>query len=165
MKWLLILFSIFKPFFSSEAESINPVTEIKDMVRANAMKALMFFAVATSLAILFSAGLVLVAVDMGAQYDQNGYIYFSSMIMMGLILSAISLVTGTIIIRSFQESDEPKKQSHLPLTAVGTSHPLQDALALLIADFVKERELKRSMELGATNEKINSRDTTEDMRH
>ncbi len=164
MKWMLLIFSIIKPFFSTGHETINPVTEIKDMIRANAMKALMLYTTATSLAIIFSAGLILVAVDMGAQYDQNGYIYFSSMIIMGLTLSAVCLVTGAIIVRSFQDNDT-KKQKHLPLTTVGTSHPLQDALALLIADFVKEREQKRSTEFEPSRERKEAPVTAEEMRH
>ncbi len=163
MKWLLLIFSVIRPFFSSEQQNLNPVTEIKDMIRANAMKVLMLFATATSLAILFSAGLILVAVDMGAQYDQNGYLYFSSMIIMGLILSAISLVSGAIIVRSFQEESRKQKVAP-PLTAVGTSHPLQDALALLIADFVKEREQKRTADFDRPPRPENSPQTNE-MRH
>lgn len=163
MKWLLLIFSVIRPFFSSEQQNLNPVAEIKEMIRANAMKVLMLFATATTLAILFSAGLILVAVDMGAQYDQNGYLYFSSMIIMGLILSAISLVSGAIIVRSFQ--DESRKQKVAPpLTAVGTSHPLQDALALLIADFVKEREQKRATDFEPASRSVNSSQTNE-MQH
>lgn len=163
MKWLLLIFSVIRPFFSGEQQNLNPVVEIKEMIRANAMKVLLLFAAATSLAILFSAGLILVAVDMGAQYDQNGYIYFSSMIIMGLILSAISLVSGAIIARSFQEESRKQKIAP-PLTAIGTSHPLQDALALLIADFVKEREQKRATDFEPASRPGNSSQENE-MRH
>lgn len=163
MKWLLLIFSVIRPFFSSEQQNLNPVAEIKEMIRANAMKVLMLFATATTLAILFSAGLILVAVDMGAQYDQNGYLYFSSMIIMGLILSAISLVSGAIIVRSFQYESRKQKVAP-PLTAVGTSHPLQDALALLIADFVKEREQKRATDFEPASRSVNSSQTNE-MQH
>lgn len=165
MKWLLIFFSIIKPFFSQENQSINPATEIKDFIRANAMKVVMLFTAAISLGILFSSGLVLIAVDMGAQYDQNGYIYFSSMIIMGLILSALSLVSGAIVVKSFQDTTQSRRHKNPPLTAVGTSHPLQDALALLIIDFVKERELKRASDMNPMTNNQEHNQTAEDMRH
>ncbi|MEA9355731.1 hypothetical protein SHI21_05950 [Bacteriovorax sp. PP10] len=145
MKWLLLIFSIFKPFFgsSSEHQMVNPIAEFKEMIKENAMKVVGVFAAASALATLFAAGLVIIAVDVGAQYDQNAYVYFSSMIMMGITLSVLSLIIafGAAKIIS-NENTKPAPRE--VLQSVGTSHPLQDALALLIHDFVKEREMKRA---------------------
>lgn len=153
MKWLLLIFSVIKPFFSTEHEHINPVNEIKDMIRSNAMMVVTLFASASALATLFAGGLILVAVDVGAQYDQNGFVYFSSMIIMGLALSLVSLIAGAIIVRSFQQTTRERKRETLTKENVGTAHPLQDALALLIMDFVKERELDREFRAQAPVER------------
>lgn len=147
MKWLLLIFSIVKPFFgtSSEHQMVNPIAEFKEMIKENAMKVVGVFAAASALATLFAAGIVIIAVDVGAQYDQNAYVYFSSMIMMGITLSLLSLIIALGAAKAFSnENTKPKKRE--VLESVGTSHPLQDALALLIHDFVKEREMKRTQE-------------------
>jgi hypothetical protein len=146
MKWLILIFSIIKPFLSSGDSSssmMNPIAELKDMIKDNAVKVMLIFTAASSLATLFAAGIVIIAVDVGAQYDQNAYVYFSSMITMGLILILLPIIIGAIGIRIFQSDDRKEKEREV-LTSVGTSHPLQDALALLIHDFVKEREMRRS---------------------
>lgn len=146
MKWLILLFSVVKPFLSggnSSVSMMNPIAELKDMIKANAVKVIVLFSTASALATIFAAGIVIIAVDIGAQYDQNAYVYFSSMIMMGLVLTVLPLIAGAIGIKIFQDEDKKVKQREI-LVSVGTSHPLQDALALLIHDFVKEREIKRS---------------------
>ena len=146
MKWLLLIFSLVKPFFSSkEHHLINPMAEFKEMIKENALKVVGIFAAASALATLFAAGLIIIAVDIGAQYDQNAYVYFSSMIMVGLILSLVSLLIafGTAKAVSHETTEAPKREI---LQQVGTTHPIQDALALLIHDFVKEREMKRANE-------------------
>lgn len=147
MKWLLLLFSIFKPFFSSSSgqQMTNPIAEFKEMIKENAMKVVGVFAAASALATLFAAGIVIIAVDVGAQYDQNAYVYFSSMMMMGITLSLLSLIIAFGVAKAISNEDtKPAKRE--VLETVGTSHPLQDALALLIHDFVKEREIKRARE-------------------
>jgi hypothetical protein len=147
MKWLLLIFSVVKPFFSSSSEHqmANPIAEFKEMIKENAMKAVGVFAAASALATLFAAGIVIIAVDVGAQYDQNAYIYFSSIIMMGITLSLLSLIIALGAAKSFSnENTKPKVRQ--VLESASTSHPLQEALALLVHDFIKERELKRAQE-------------------
>lgn len=150
MKWLILLFSILKPFFPhGESQVMNPIEDLKDMIKANAVKVMVSFMAASALATLFAAGIVIIAVDIGAQYDQNAYVYFSSMIMMGLILVLLPIIIGVIGVKSFSNDDRKVKEREV-LTSVGTSHPLQDALALLIHDFVKDREAKREANVATT---------------
>lgn len=147
MKWLILIFSIIRPFFgSSEEHAItNPITDIKEMIKENTIKVVALFGVTSILATLFASGLVIIVVDVGAQYDQNAYVYFSSMIAMGLALSFLSLVIALIGAKAISvESSKVEKRE--VLQSIGTSHPLQDALALLVHDFVKEREMKRAQE-------------------
>nr|BDT29318.1 hypothetical protein BHI3_27840 [Bacteriovorax sp. HI3] len=167
MKWLLLIFSVIKPFFSSEHPTINPVEEIKDLIRSNAVAVITLFAAASALATMFAGGLLLVAVDIGAQYDQNGFVYFSSMIIMGLALSLVSLIIGAVIVRNFQEPGREKKRETLTKENVGVVHPLQDALALLIMDFVKEREFNRATESANASERatVSRTEEAEETRH
>ena len=154
MKWLILLFSIVKPFLSSgnsESAMLNPIKELKEMIRENAAKVVLLFSAASALATIFAAGIVIIAVDVGAQYDQTSYIYFSTMIIMGLILVFIPVIIGAASYIVFtNEERQGKIKEREVLVSVGTSHPLQDALALLIHDFVKEREAKRAEESQAS---------------
>jgi ABC-type multidrug transport system fused ATPase/permease subunit len=147
MKWLILLFTILKPFFAtgeSTSSMINPIEELKDMIKTNAVKVVTIFMAASALATMFAAGIVIIAVDIGAQYDQNAYVYSSSMIMMGLVLVLLPIIVSGIGIKIFHTEGRKQKEREV-LRDIGTSHPLQDALALLIHDFVKERELKRDL--------------------
>lgn len=147
MKWLLLIASLVKPMFLTPNGPVsNPIEEFKDLITQNAMKAVIVFAAVTSLAIIFAAGIIIMALDIGAQLDQTGTLFLSSILSAGIVLCAISLLIVAIVVnavRSKSLSHEPKQQ--IRLQGIGTQHPIQDAIALLIADFVKEREFKRSM--------------------
>lgn len=147
MKWLLILFSIFKTLFSSGGSHpiINPVAELKEVVKKNAVKLMLALIAVSALATIFAAGLVMIAVDIAAQYDQNSVVYFSTMIMMGIILMLIPVIIGAVLFAKFNKDEEEEIKTPV-LQNVGVLHPIQDALALLIQDFVKEREMKRAQQ-------------------
>jgi hypothetical protein len=157
MKWLLLIFSLFKPLFSPlyPPESLNPIDEIKDLIRKNAAKVAMLLFSSIALSILFTSGIMMIAMNMSAQYDLNSSIYFNTMIGTGIGLASLSFLIATLSIRSFHNSfgkkmeDVKKDQA---LSGIGMTHPLQDALALLIADFIKERELKRSNQVSNQKE-------------
>lgn len=153
MKWLILLFTFIKPFLSTGGETqtrFNPIEDLKDMIKENATKVMLLFMGVSILSTIFAAGIIIIAVDIGAQYDQNAYVYFSSMMTMGLILILLPIIIGVIGVRAFNSDDNSKKKiEREELKSIGTSHPLQDALALLIHDFVKEREIKRSNETSA----------------
>ncbi|MBC7428571.1 MAG: hypothetical protein H7336_08175 [Bacteriovorax sp.] len=143
MKWLIILFSIFKPFFSGGTHEMpNPVAELKEMVRVNAVKVLLSFSIFSAMATIFAAGIILIAVDISAQYDAAQYVQFSATIITGIILILLPVIIGAIMVKRYDQSTEIKKRE--VQSNVGGVHPLQDALALLVHDFVKEREMKRS---------------------
>ena len=142
MNWLLLIFSVIKPFFSSTNDNKmgNPIAEFKEMIKENAMKVVGLFAAASALASIFAA-------DIGLQYDKNANIQFSSMILMGIILSLLALVISLGAAKAISnEETREKEKKRETLRSVGTSHPLQDSIALLIHDFVKEREAKRAHE-------------------
>ena len=55
MNWLLLIFSVIKPFFSSTNDNKmgNPIAEFKEMIKENAMKVVGLFAAASALASIF----------------------------------------------------------------------------------------------------------------
>ena len=163
MKWLFILFSIFKPFLSSGGshEMPNPIEDFKDLVKKNAVKVMLTFGAVSAMATVFAAGLLMIAVDIGAQFDDAGFVRFSAVISLGITMMLLPVLVGAILVKKYDsdnEEDEIKKRP--ALQHVGTVHPLQDALALLIHDFVKEREMKRAHEEAAPRGPV-----TEERRH
>lgn len=143
---------------------INPIAELKEFIKDNAMKVVGVFTAASALATIFAAGIIIIAVDMGAQYDQNAYIYFSSMMMMGLALSLFSLITIAVIFKIISNSNAGPVKREAP-QAVGQPHPLQDAIALLIHDFIKEREMKRAQADDSTGSRAHKTNDEEHYRH
>ena len=149
MNWLLLIFSVVKPFFSSSSDNKmgNPIAEFKEMIKENAMKVVGLFAAASALATIFAAGIIIIAVDIGSQYDRNANVQFSSMILMGIILSLLALAVSFGAAKAISNEEiKEKEKKRETLKSIGTSHPLQDSIALLIHDFVKEREAKRAQE-------------------
>lgn len=150
MKWLLLIFSVVRPLLSSAHESdhpsLNPVNDIKDMIKENAMKVVTIFAFASILCTLFSSGIIITAVNISNQYDLNNYVIFNSMIGTGIGLSLASLLIGLAVVRNFQGEDikDLEKKSKKDFS-VSNEHPIQEALALLVTDFIKEREYKREV--------------------
>jgi hypothetical protein len=150
MKWLLLLSSLFlKPMISSShtSESLNPIAELKDLVKENASKVAAIFASAIVLSILFASGIVMALMNISAQYDVNAVVYFNTMIGTGLGLSVVSFLIGFIALKNFQREDTTKRKEirqTKSLAQPGSSHPLQDAIALFITDMVKEKEFKRN---------------------
>ncbi len=146
MKWFFILFSIFKPFFSvgGSHEMQSPIEDLKDLIKKNAVKVMLAFGLMSAMASVFAAGLIIVAVDISAQYDQNAVVVFSTMILSGIILMLIPIITGVVLVKKYDNNDDVEIKK--PSQQIGTIHPLQDALALLVHDFVKEREIKRAHE-------------------
>jgi hypothetical protein len=150
MKWLLLIFSVVKPLLSSAHEnghqSLNPVNDIKDMIKENAMKVVTFFAFASILSTLFASGIIIIAVNISNQYDLNNYVIFNSMIGTGIGLSLVSLLIGFAVVRTFQgENIKDQEKKSKKDFSVAKEHPIQDALALLVTDFIKEREYKREV--------------------
>ncbi len=147
MKWLLLCASIFfKPFsrFSSSS-TMNPAVEIKQFFVDNAKKVLLAFIASSIISSMFVAGLIISIITISAQYDQNGGIGLSAMLLGGIGMVVLSLIFGWAILSPSRESrsveheiERAKKEEHL------SGNTVSDALVLLIQDFVKEREFKRS---------------------
>lgn len=144
MKWLFIFGSLLKPLLFEGNSSISPMEDIKAMIRENATKLVFLMATVISLAIVLAAGIIIVALELGMQIDQNGSVMLSSVLIAGLVLIGISVCAWAVVLSTVKSERIHLKNP--PLKNIGTAHPLQDAVALLIADYVKAREDKRAAE-------------------
>ena len=159
MKWLLIAFSLFKQFapHSDSGTMVNPVAEIKDFIKDNALKVILIFMIASAMSSLFVAGIVIAAVNVAYQYDQTMNISFTAMLATGLILVLLSAGFSALYYANAKSSDKIEKVKQSAKN-IGSGHPLQDALAVLVMDFVKEREFRRT-QAPATNSSYPHRET------
>lgn len=145
MKWLLLLTPLLKPFFNLEQQMPNPVAEIKEFLTQNAMRVLLFLTGLSTLAMIFSSGIIIIALDIGAQLSEQSSLVFSPMMIVGFALAGISLLTLTIVVASINKAvstDNPKNSQQSQRRA--DENPIQTAVAHLIEDYVKEREFKRN---------------------
>lgn len=163
MKWFFILGSMIRNLLSSDQPTINPIEELKMAIAQNAIKLVALMIAIVAVGSMFTAGLTIIALDIGAQYDQTGTVFFSSILVAGIILSSISLLVVAIVVNvvNSKSSQVPK---HIPLKNIGSAHPVQDAVALLIADFVKEREYKRNYPPAYFDSKISDNPSSSDSR-
>lgn len=141
MKWFFMLGSLLRPLLFDNSSIANPMDDLKSMIKENATKLVFLLATVISLAIVLAAGIIMVALNLGTQYDQNGSIALSAVLVAGFILIGISVCTWAIVLNAVREK---RAQRNPPLKTIGSAHPLQDALALLVIDFVKAREEKRA---------------------
>lgn len=142
MKWFFMLGSLLRPLLFDNSSIANPMDDLKSMIKENATKLVFLLATVISLAIVLAAGIIIVALDLGMQLDQNGAITLSAVLIAGFILIGISVCAWAIVLNTVKA--ERASHRNPPLKAVGSAHPLQDALALLVVDFVKAREEKRA---------------------
>lgn len=144
MKWLLLLFSLFaKPLSRFNPQHLNPATEIKQFIVDNAKKVLLAITVTSVISSLFVAGLVITVITMSAQYDQNAGIGLSAMLLGGLGMMGLSLIIGWIVFSPTRETKEIEQEMR-ETPKVSSGSALTDALVLLVHDFIKEREFRRS---------------------
>ncbi len=154
MKWPIILFTLLsKHFFSrGDGEHINPVNEIKDYIRENAVKVLLAFILATIVSGLFVSGLVITSVMISYQIDQGLNPSLNAIMTCGLALALTSFVTMFIAYKAMT------KEKRRIIQQTQTPHPmaLQESLLMLVNDFVKEREFNRQKASETTEERINT---------
>ena len=146
MKWFFMLGSLLRPLLFDNSSIANPMDDLKSMIKENATKLVFLLATVISLAIVLAAGIIIVALDLGMQFDQNGAITLSAILVAGFILIGISVCAWAIVLNTVKAE---RAHRNPPLKTVGSAHPLQDALALLVVDFVKAREENREIKRAA----------------
>jgi hypothetical protein len=145
MKWIIIALSFFaKRFMGGGGESISPVDQFKEFVRENALKVFIGFIAAVALGTLFSTGIVLSVMNLAAQYDLGLAPRFTATVAGGLSMVLVSVIITAIIVYAVTPG-EGKSRSHskrkTQQSPLGKN--VEDAVMLLVNDFIKEREAKR----------------------
>jgi hypothetical protein len=142
MRWLTILFSVlFKQIFHPNDSTSNPVKEMKDFLLKNYKRVILSMSVANILSMMFVAGLAISVITFSIQYDRTGILFISALGAGGLGIMLVSML-GFILFFSnnSEETFEPRRIINTPPSS---KNNLEDALAMLINDYVKEKEIKR----------------------
>lgn len=152
MKWVAMVMSFIMGNMQKHSLGIkDSAMEIFDEVVFKSRSAVMLTLAAFAAIIILCGGLFMAIIQATTQYDLTGQVFFSSTIAVGLILAALSLITCAIVftqawpgIRTHRAS-QLNKAADEALKQQQTAKPsgLDQALALLVMDFVKEREANR----------------------
>jgi len=142
MRWLTIIFSVlFKQIFHPSDSTTDPVKEMKEFLLKNYKRVILSMSVANILSMMFVAGLSISVVTFSIQYDRTGILFVSALGAGGLGIMLVSLL-GFILFFSTNSEDAFETRKVIKAQP-SPKNNLEDALALLIGDYVKEKELKR----------------------
>ncbi len=141
MKWLSMIATFLMQIFADHrGEMIDPAKEMKEFVIKNAKKVLLSLTFAFALSSIFVSGLVLTVTTLSLQFDQNMSFTFTGLVGSGLGLMLVSLLLMGIL---FYPAKEDGFEAVIEKTPAPPARPLEEAVILLIHDFVKEREVNR----------------------
>lgn len=146
MQWIGMIVSFIMGNMQKKSLGIKEsALEIFDEVVYKSRSVVTLTLVAFAAIIFMCGGLFMALIQATSQYDRTGQIFFSSTIGAGLILAAVSLLTFAIVftkawpgIRIHKTSKQHVQENERPAPA-----GLEQALAVLVMDFVKDRELNR----------------------
>lgn len=143
MKWLSLVLTYAMGKFGSLTSSPSPLIMIEQLL-AKGRYLLMMTTVSLISATLFCAGIILAVINATTQYDDYGSIYWSATLTTALVLAGLSLVSLgiTFSVRNWEGKDflntkSPKARPHR------ASSPIEEALTMLVVDFVDERRARR----------------------
>jgi hypothetical protein len=142
MKWLLIASSFFFKNFMSQPQgkTFDPLGELKVLVKENGKKILLAITLSFSIAVMFISGLVMTIVSLSTQYEMNATINLTPMATSGFGLMAFALLWGAIF---FSTADEEKVEKTRRSVDEPVAHPIESAIAMLVTDFVEDRQQRR----------------------
>ncbi len=151
MKWFSLLLPLLLKQLSPALATLNQSSlQLREDVSLKARKVALLTLTGIAAMILFSGGLLLSLWEAARQLDSFNTLQFNAVISTGVGLAVISIVALIIAFRSWpgvQARKQRLRQERAQLRAqreqLGQAVSLDQAVAMLILDFVKEREQKR----------------------
>lgn len=144
MKWIYLVMSfMIKRFTGAKAENAHPIEELKELIKENAVKILLVFTTATAIGSFFVAGASITIIDLTSQYDLGENLRLSAVATSGLVmvvLSSLAFIVGMIFAT---RHDREKKRMEERRAKHHEVNSIQDAIILLVNDYIAEREFNR----------------------
>lgn len=156
MKWFFLALTFaFKQFSKSGGEVKNPIEEMKNFMKENALKFLLALTAASVVGSIFVAGLILTVLNLTSQYDLGLMPRVTAIAAGGIGMMVFSIIVFAIA----SYYSVPHDRSSKKMKKQQSASTLESALVLLVNDFVQEREFKRrnALELAKENSKDYSR--------
>ncbi|MGZ3768048.1 MAG: hypothetical protein ACXVCP_05390 [Bdellovibrio sp.] len=139
MKWLMLMLTIMFRKFSRPPSLKESAMEIFEEVSHRSRKIISLTLTGIAAVIIFCGGFFISLINATTQYDNTGKLFLTATLSAGLVLIAFALITFAVIfLRAWPGVKERNAKEQL---AAGSS--LEQALSLLVLDFVKARQEKR----------------------
>ena len=140
LKVLTYLISFFVGRYQSALKT--PSLIIVDQIMLRARKLMMNSMVSLIASLLLTGGVLITLIEFTSQIDRFGVVWPSAALIGGLLLSAFSLAG---LIYSFKSASLFKSSSIITNVQAAPKQPspLEEALGILVMDFVKERREHR----------------------
>lgn len=147
MQWIAMFVSFIVGRLNMKARSLRETAvEVFEEVSRKSRKVVTLTLTGLGAVILFCGGFFISLLDSTTQYDRTGGVAWTATLSSGIGLIVIAAVTfAYIFLRAWPGARHGHTQAHArrPEMPHSTSS-LENALAALVTDFVKERESRRS---------------------
>lgn len=144
MQWLAMIITYFFGRRSSKSKSLKEIAlEVYEEISAKSRRLITLTLSGLGAVILFCGGFFVSLLELTSQYDRVGYVSLSATLAAGLTLMICAVVAFMgIFWGAWPNSTQHSEHSTQESTAQAAS-PLENALSVLIMDYVKDRELRR----------------------
>lgn len=145
MKWIyLILSNIMMQLLDPNArEMLNPIEEFKTLIKQNIAKIILVFVSLTAVVAFFVSGFIIVAINYAFQFDLKQNLHMNAVTAFGATLMVVSFILIMSTILFIKKGHHHNKHHEAEMKKHQPANPIQDAIALLINDYVTERESER----------------------
>lgn len=149
MKWLMLMLS-FAFRKSPKTPSLKETAlEIFEEVSHKSRRIVSLTLTGIAAVIFFCGGFFISLFNATTQYDSTGNVFLTATLSGGLGLIALAAITfGLVFLRAWPGVIEEKHRAKAE-QAQAPGGSLEQALAMLVRDFVKEREMRRQSEASA----------------
>lgn len=147
MKWLVVALSfIYKKMTSQRSPSLKETAvEIFEEISHKSRRIVALTLAGVGAVIFLTGGFFISLINATTQYDEAGKVAMSATLSGGLGLIVLALITfGVVFLQAWPGIQKRKRHEKELKEAAMAGGPLEQALALLVTDYVKEREMRRS---------------------
>lgn len=152
MKWLSLLFPLLLKQLNPAIETLSQSSlQLREEMSLKSRKIALIILAGIATTILFAGGLLLSLMEAARQLDNSNALQVNAVIATGFSLCVASLLAAVLAFRSWpgvrarkQRLKQERAQLRAQREQLGQAVSLDQAVAMLILDFVKEREQKRT---------------------
>lgn len=145
MQWLAMFVSFIVGRLNAKARGLRETAEeVFDEVSRKSRKVVSLTLTGLCAVILFCGGFFISLLDGTTQYDRTGGIAWTATLSAGIGLIAVAAITfAYVFLRAWPGARHTHQAHHRRLETPRQSSSLENALATLVMDFVRERETRR----------------------